>query len=173
MTTKSAGQKIPEKPSQHPKDETLGFDLELTFPSEIGASADALLETIVEAIYLHDSQNRLLPGIPMPRSGERLVGSAIRLVKREIAPAAFRRPPASSGEPSLGMKVSGKTLQAMLQASLRVDSAIEDLREAQASLWVVHNELLLVEHEAECRGLEQHATKAIGRIEALLPRSMP
>ena len=60
-------------PETNPKDETFSFDLELTFVSEVEASSDVLLTTIIEAICLYDSRNRLLPGTPMPRGGERLV----------------------------------------------------------------------------------------------------
>jgi hypothetical protein len=69
------------------------------------------------------------------------------------------------------MKTSRKTLDAMLEMSLGVDERIEALRDAQASMWTIHNELLLAETEAKCRHLERKASRTLMRIEALLPKA--
>lgn len=127
-----------ERPNHFPLVEKFTFEIELTFPEEVEADSNVLMETIADAIRDYDFRNRLLPGKRLPRSGERLIGTAICLQKRATEPD--RIPKVDDKDMPLGFHKSGRQSKEVIEFSGEIDDRVEKLRQAQEDLWTAFNE---------------------------------
>src|SRR5262249_18062697 len=121
------------------------FVLELEFPGDLEVQSEMLMETIPDAIHECDARHRLLPGVPPPPSGERLIGSAISLdgIEHKSDPLANMR----KKELPHGFSASEKERDEIVDLSLAIDRHVDALRDAQAALWDAYHQMVLAEDD--------------------------
>lgn len=151
-----------------PMEQTLTFELELTFPAEVKAEARTLMETVRDAIRDYDSRRRLLPGHPRPRGGDRLTGILISLTKtrNEVDRFGIHARLALADPPERAKTES--TRDAIIDVSTQIDDRIEELREAQAHLWRIFDTLWKAESARSVTSAEQKAARVMASAAELL-----
>lgn len=152
----------------------LTFELELAFPAELEPEPPTLMETISEAIREYDYRRRLLPGYPLPRGGERLTGISVALTKveHEIDRFGIIKSLSKMTDPPKRTK-SEPTQHAIIDLSSQIDRRIEELREAQARLWTIYDELWKATSAPRAAAAEQQAKRAMTSASEFLAGKAP
>ena len=149
-------------------EQTLTFELELSFPAEVKPEARTLMETVCDAIRDYDGRCRLLPGHPRPRGGDRLTGISISLTKTrsEVDRFGIHASPPLPDPPERAK--TEPTRDAIIDVSTQIDDRIEELREAQAHLWRIFDTLWKVENARSVASAEQKAARVMATAAELL-----
>lgn len=139
------------------------IDLEVTFAPGVKVNAEELLETVPDALWLHDSRNRLLPGVPPGPKGERIIGTAIKVEKVEQEIDLVWRVSQKPFDKPEGWDATEQERSTIVDVSGAIETAIEELRELQAGLWE-HYERLQQSQGAEITASKKAALRAIQRV---------
>lgn len=140
-TPQTALKKRKSQPSNESPDKELyrvhfnhkfALEIELSFSEESRPTFDLLVEGIQDSLFEADNNHRLVPGMPLPSSGERLVGMIITLKgvsREECAVGREDREPIPRWE-------EGEDLRSkLLWHSIAIDREIENLRADQSDIW--------------------------------------
>lgn len=170
MATKAKRQTTPRTPME----ETLTFELEVSFPAELDPDASTLMETVSDAIRDYDYRRRLLPGSPLLRGRDRLTGISLSLNKTRTEVDRLRvmtSQPAPPDPPE--REKTEPTRHAIIEVSTQIDDRIERLREIQARLWEIFDALWKADSARRVTQAGQQAERAIASASDLLAGKLP
>jgi hypothetical protein len=128
--------RVSQRCDQEPTDgTTVTLDLEITFAPGVKVDTEELLETVPDALWVHDHRKRLLPGVALSLKGERLIGTSIKVEKVEQQIDRIWRVNQMPFEKPESWDATDEECSTIIDVSNATETAVEELRELQAGLW--------------------------------------
>lgn len=150
-----------------PKIRVIIYTLRLEFPEEIEVNSGSLADRVLDALMDYDFENKLLPGVPLPKYGDRLTGLMCSFESEGRIPD-WRPPRDPDWEPSPLQETSKDKRLEIIGVSGDIDIQIQTLTDAQAALWKAYDKLTRAADTNDVRKGKSAATKALNRARKLL-----